>query len=75
MAQKLTKEAAEIEAARLLEIALILLDDAERFFVSGYVAHALNILTNEAVTDLPEGSDIPARFPDFKPSWGNLVDR
>lgn len=65
-------EVAEKQAAGLLNMALIILDDAKSFLASAHVAHVLDILSKH---DLGKQSDFPIDFASPQPTWGTLVDR
>ena len=75
MAQRMPAKAAEAEAGRLLQMALVMLDQAESHVASACVAHALDLLNSERTSSRGDDADLPDRMDRFAPSWGNLVDR
>jgi len=75
MGHKLSGEAAAAEAARLLDIALILLDDAARFEASVHVAQAITALSIQEVVHQPAEADSDLGLAAYKPAWGKMVDR
>jgi hypothetical protein len=70
MAQKMTSTLAEREAIGLLEAALQLLNDAESYWASAYVACALDSLSSQGVGSLSRGSGLLADDGAFRPVWG-----
>ncbi len=68
MGQKVDTEFATAQAARLLDMALAILDDAEHFAAAAHVAQAIFLMREDEPTTL--------EFPtNFSPSWGDLIDR
>lgn len=75
MGQKLTPETARLEAERLLQMALSILDDGESYEAGAHVAHALSILNQSGARNEFKEADVFDTAPPFQPTWGVLVDR
>lgn len=73
MGKRLTAEEAHAESARLLGIALTLLDDAGNHLASAYVAEAIHSITR--LDAPPRALESGEDFAHYAPLWGELVDR